>query len=112
MEQRRFSGQQIHFVVVQMVENLPVTQETQGRSLSWDDALEKQMATHSVFLPGEPHGWRNLVGYSPWSCKELDTTEPHNTQTYSVPCYIGGYTLIHIGTEPIEGSVHEACSRM
>ena len=22
-----------------------------------------------VFLPGESHGWRSLVGYSPWGCK-------------------------------------------
>ena len=28
-----------------------------------------------VFLPGKSHGWRNLVGYSPWGRKELDTTE-------------------------------------
>ena len=28
-----------------------------------------------VFLPGKPHGWRSLVGYSPWSRKESDTTE-------------------------------------
>ena len=28
-----------------------------------------------VFLPGESHGWRSLVGYSPWGRKELDTTE-------------------------------------
>ena len=28
-----------------------------------------------VFLPGESHGRRNLVGYSPWGCKESDTTE-------------------------------------
>ena len=28
-----------------------------------------------VFLPGEFHGQRNLVGYSPWGRKELDTTE-------------------------------------
>ena len=28
-----------------------------------------------VFLPGESHGRRSLVGYSPWGCKELDTTE-------------------------------------
>ena len=28
-----------------------------------------------VFLPGKPHGWRSLVGYSPWSHKESDTTE-------------------------------------
>ena len=28
-----------------------------------------------VFLPGESHGQRSLVGYSPCSCKESDTTE-------------------------------------
>ena len=28
-----------------------------------------------VFLPGESHGQRGLVGYSPWGCKESDTTE-------------------------------------
>ena len=28
-----------------------------------------------VFLPGESHGWRNLVAYSPQGHKELDTTE-------------------------------------
>ena len=28
-----------------------------------------------VFLPGELHGQRRLVGYSPWGSKELDTTE-------------------------------------
>ena len=33
------------------------------------------MATHSVFLPGKPHGQRSLAGYSPWDHKELDTTE-------------------------------------
>ena len=25
--------------------------------------------------PGKSHGQRSLVGYSPWGCKELDTTE-------------------------------------
>ena len=28
-----------------------------------------------VFLPGEFHGQRSMVGYSPWGCKELDMTE-------------------------------------
>ena len=28
-----------------------------------------------VFLPGEFHGRRSLVGYSPWGLKESDTTE-------------------------------------
>ena len=35
----------------------------------------KGMAIHSVFLPGESHGQRSLVGYSPWGHKESDTTE-------------------------------------
>ena len=33
-----------------MVKNLPATQETQIRSLGWDDPLEKEMATHSSIL--------------------------------------------------------------
>ena len=28
-----------------------------------------------IFLPGKFHGLRSLVGYSPWGCKESDTTE-------------------------------------
>ena len=28
-----------------------------------------------VLLPGKSYGWRSLVSYSPWSRKELDTTE-------------------------------------
>ena len=26
-------------------------------------------------MPGKFHGWRNLIGYSPWGHKESDTTE-------------------------------------
>ena len=28
-----------------------------------------------VLLPGKSHGWRSLVGCSPWGCKESDMTE-------------------------------------
>ena len=28
-----------------------------------------------IFLPGKCHGQRSLAGYSPWGCKELDTTK-------------------------------------
>ena len=34
----------------------------------------KQQPT-PVLLPGKSHGWRSLVGYSPWGHKESDTTE-------------------------------------
>ena len=29
----------------------------------------------NVLLPGESHGGKSLVGYSPWGRKESDTTE-------------------------------------
>ena len=35
----------------------------QVRSLGREDPLEKEMATHSVFLPGKSYGQRRLVGY-------------------------------------------------
>ena len=38
-------------------------------------ALEKEMATHSVFLPGESQGRGSLVSCSLWGCTESDTTE-------------------------------------
>ena len=36
-----------------------------------------------VFLPGESHGQRSLAGYSPWSCKELNTMEQLGTAQHS-----------------------------
>ena len=40
------------------------TQKTQIRSLSWEDPLRRAWQPTPVFLPGESHGQRNLVGYS------------------------------------------------
>ena len=37
-------------LVAQMVKHLPTMQETQVRSLGWEDPLEKEMATHSSTL--------------------------------------------------------------
>ena len=42
--------------------------------IPWEDPLEKEMASCSVFLPGEFHGQRSLVGSSPLSHKDSDTT--------------------------------------
>ena len=49
-------------------------QKTQVWPLGGEDALEKEMATHSSIL-GKAHGQRSLVRYSPWGHKESDTTE-------------------------------------
>ena len=37
-------------LVALLVKNLPAVQETQVRSLGWEDPLEKEMATHSTIL--------------------------------------------------------------
>ena len=44
-------------------------QETQVRSLGYADLLEKGYQPTLVFLPGEFHGQRSLVGYSPWASR-------------------------------------------
>ena len=63
--------------VAQMVKRLPQC----GRpgfdpwvgKISWT----RKWQPTPVFLPGKLHGWRSLVGYSPWGHKESDTTEWH-----------------------------------
>ena len=37
--------------------------------------MKKAMGPAPVLLSGKPHGWRSLVGCSPWGRTELDTTE-------------------------------------
>ena len=61
--------------VSQMVENLSAMQETWVQSLSQEDPLEKDMATHSSILAWRIHEQRSAVGYIPWGRKESDTTE-------------------------------------
>ena len=63
--------------VVLVVKNSPASAggiEMQVRSPGQEDPLEKAMATAPAFFPGESHGQRSLEGYSPWGCKESDTT--------------------------------------
>ena len=52
-------------LVAQMVKKNPhAVRDTRLRSLGQEDPLEKEMATTSVFMPGEFHGQRSLVGYT------------------------------------------------
>ena len=45
--------------------------ETQVRSLGWEDLLENEMVTHSIFLPGKFHQQRSLAGSSPLGHKRV-----------------------------------------
>ena len=44
--------------------HLPM-QERRVQSMGREDFLEKEMATHFVFFPGESHGKRSLADHSP-----------------------------------------------
>ena len=36
---------------------------------------ERKWQSTPVFLPEKSHGWRRLLGCSPWGCEESDTTK-------------------------------------
>ena len=77
-------------LVAHKVKNSPAMQETQVQSLSWEDPLEKGKATHPSILAGRISWTRRLAGYSPWSCKELDTTE-RLSRSLSLSLFTCGY---------------------
>ena len=62
--------------MAQTIKNLPVVQETQVRSLVWEDPLEEGMATHSSILawriPMDKRTWQAAV---PKDHKESYMTE-------------------------------------
>ena len=63
-----------------VVKNPPVTQETQEIwiwSLSWEDSLEEEMATHSSILAWKTPWTEELDGYSPWGHRQSDMTEQY-----------------------------------
>ena len=70
-----------------MVKSPPAKPETQRLGLDpWVGKLpwRRKWQPTWVFLPGESPGQRSLVGYSPWSHRESDTTEwlnNHNKRT-------------------------------
>ena len=55
-----------------------------------------------VLLPEKFHGWRSLVGYSPWGCKESDTTERfHFHYTYNTDSCLE-YIVVNLFASTLE----------
>ena len=63
-----------------MVKRLPTVRETWVRSLSREDPLAKEMATHSSLLAWEIPWTEEPGSYNPRGCKESDTTGQLSTQ--------------------------------
>ena len=63
-------------LMAQRLKCLPAMQETWVRSPgSGRFPWRRKWQPTPIFLPGESHGRRSLVGYSPWDRKESDTAE-------------------------------------
>ena len=58
-----------------MVKNLPAVQETRFDPWVGQSPWRREWQPTLVFLPGESHGQRSVVGYSPRGLKELNMTE-------------------------------------
>ena len=61
-------------LVTQTVKNPYAVQETQVQSLGQKDPWRREWLPTPIFLLGDFHGQRSLVGYSPWGRKESGTT--------------------------------------
>ena len=56
------------------------------QSQGWEDPLERVWQATQVFLPGEPHGQRSLVGYGPSGHKESKLKQLSTSQCDSCYC--------------------------
>ena len=66
-----------------VVKNPPASAEDirdMVQSLSLEDPWKMKWQPTPVFLPAETHGQRSLAGYSPFGCKESDTTKQLSMQ--------------------------------
>ena len=64
-----------------------------------------------VFLPGESHGQRSLLGYSPWGRQESDTTEL-TLHMCTLACYnLGVETWVSLFTGCEAGILREQFGR-
>ena len=59
----------------QTVKHLPTMQQTGFDPWVGKILWRRKWQPTPVLLPGKSHGWRSMVGYSPWGHKESDTTE-------------------------------------
>ena len=68
-----------------MVKNLPaIVGDVKDTGLAWVRKIlcRRKWQPTPVFWPGESHGERSLVGYSPQGCKESDTTDQLGAHTH------------------------------
>ena len=77
----------------------------QGGKIPW----RRKRQPNPVFLPGEFHRQRSLVGYSPWGLKEPDMTEQLNNNSLGHIWHSGWGA--HMQRTALLGSIHHSGCR-
>ena len=69
-----FQGKSFNIIVIQIYASATDAEEAK---VDWfyEDYWRRRWHPTPGLLPGESHGWRSLVGCSPWGREESDTTE-------------------------------------
>ena len=62
------------------------------------------MAITPIFLAVKFHRQRSMVGYSPWGCKESDTTEQLSTYAHA---HVYAHTHTHTHTHNLKRTEEE-----
>ena len=78
-------------LVAKLVKNPPAMQEPQFDSWVGKIPWRRTWQPTPVFLPGESHGQRSLMGYSPWWRQESGMTEWLSTRHRSTGCIFQCY---------------------
>ena len=80
-QQSIFCGENIIFVAIFFEDRTNTWHIVATQLIFW----RRQWQPTPVLLPGKSHGWRSLVGCSPWGRKELDMTERLHSH-FSLSC--------------------------
>ena len=75
LQHRNLKASILQHSVFFMVQLSHLYMTTMVYSFDYTYLWRRQWHPTPVLLPGKSHGWRSLIGYSPWGRKVSDTTE-------------------------------------
>ena len=75
LQHRNLKASILQHSVFFMVQLSHLYMTTMVYSFDYTYLWRRQWHPTPILLPGKSHGWRNLVGCSPWGCEESDMTD-------------------------------------